>query len=244
MLWEPGWFDEEGALAHRSMLAWRSVEAQHVVSTMRLVDTPQEQDLLEQLLEESKPAMPEVAQPKHYLLVTPFRYSPLHASRFRPAKSKGQWYGAQSIYGACAEVAYWRHRFITDSAGLQNQVLLTEHSVFQGKLAGSSIHLGELPWTQARPAWTHGTDYSATHALAAEAQQRDVQWLAYESVRAPGQSCAVAFDPDCLHEPPPSLDSTIERWICKASRDSVMFTRGRHSYAWDFLETPPSAPWH
>ncbi len=49
--WQPGWFD--GAVASARMLAWRGVEAQHVVSTMRLVDTPQEQDLLEQLLEAS-----------------------------------------------------------------------------------------------------------------------------------------------------------------------------------------------
>ena len=50
------WFD--GAVAPRRMLAWRGVEAQHVVSTMRLVDTPAEQDLLEQLLEGSKPPVP------------------------------------------------------------------------------------------------------------------------------------------------------------------------------------------
>ncbi|WP_404299093.1 RES family NAD+ phosphorylase [Alicycliphilus denitrificans] len=216
------------------MAAWRGVEAQHVVSTLRLVDTVEEQDLLEQMLEGSKPALPESAQPKHYLLSTPFRYSPAHQSRFRPANAKGQWYGAQSVYGACAEVAYWRHRFILDSAGLLEQVLLTEHSIFQGVLEGESIDLMGQPWVQARSGWTHGSNYGETQAVAAEAQRREVQWLSYESVRAPGERCAVAFDVNCLYEPKQSLDCTIQRWVCKATRSSVMFTRDRESYVWDF----------
>ena len=34
MAWEPTWFDG-GSVAVRDQLAWRGVEAQHVVSTMR-----------------------------------------------------------------------------------------------------------------------------------------------------------------------------------------------------------------
>ena len=232
--WNPAWFDVAGAIAQRRMAAWRGVEAQHVVSTMRLVDTVQEQDLLEQLLEASKPAAPPAARPTHYLLSTPFRYHPTHPSRFRPAHAKGQWYGAQSVHAACAEVAYWRHRFILDSTGLLDQVLLTEHSIFQGVLEGSAIDLTVPPWVQARAQWTHGGDYGPTQAVAAAAQLRDVQWLRYESVRAPGEHCAVAFDVNALREPQPSLDHTIQRWVCKATRSSVMFTRGRERYAWDF----------
>lgn len=65
------------------MLAWRGVEAQHVASTMRLVDDPDEQLMLEQILEVSKPPKPAMKVPKHYLLATPFRYRPQHPSRFR-----------------------------------------------------------------------------------------------------------------------------------------------------------------
>lgn len=230
--WSEDWF--KGTIASRHMLAWRGVEAQHVVSTMRLVDTAQEQDVLESLLEASKPALPSTAKPKHYLLVTPFRYSPMHASRFRPPKAKGQWYGAENIYGACAEVAYWRHRFILDSAGLLDEVLLTDHSFFQAKIRGRSIDLMVEPWVQARAAWTHGSDYSANHAVAAAAQERGVQWLRYESVRAPGERCAVVFDPDGLSEPAGSLERTMQRWICKASRTSVMFMGGGKSFVWGF----------
>ncbi|MBS0508235.1 MAG: RES family NAD+ phosphorylase, partial [Proteobacteria bacterium] len=187
--WERFW--PEAGIGAQSMLAWRGVEAQHVVATMRLVDSAAEQDLLEQLLEASKPALPATHQPRHYLLLTPFRYRPHHASRFRPAHARGQWYGAQALFAACAEVAYWRHRFIRDSAGLLDQELLTEHSFFQAAIDGLALDLMASPWNQARDLWTQGDDYAATQAVAAGAQQRGAQWLAYESARASGQRCAV-----------------------------------------------------
>jgi hypothetical protein len=37
---------------------WRVVEAQHRAATMRLVDTLEEQALLEELIEEAKPPLP------------------------------------------------------------------------------------------------------------------------------------------------------------------------------------------
>ena len=50
--------------------AWRMVEAQHIASTMKIVDNDDEQDLLESLLEDSKPQQPEKAENLHYLLKT------------------------------------------------------------------------------------------------------------------------------------------------------------------------------
>jgi hypothetical protein len=50
-------------------------------------------------------------------------------SRFRSVTSPGIWYGADEAYCACAEVAYWRQRFLLDSAGLMKQALSTEHSM-------------------------------------------------------------------------------------------------------------------
>lgn len=231
--WDQKWFDAP-FLQPRQVVAWRGVEAQHVVSTMRLVDTPHEQDVLEQLLEGSKAQMPPTRHAKHYLLVTPFRYNPHHASRFRPAHAKGQWYGAVDLEAACAEVAYWRHRFIQDSTGLADEELLTEHTFFQGAVSGASLDLMAPPWVAMRERWTHGSDYAATQALSAEAQGRGVQWLQYESARAPGCGCVVVFDPEALFEPAGGLDSTKQTWHCKATGSHVMFTRGRQRWGWVF----------
>ena len=81
------WMRCEGPSRLSALLltAWRVVEAQHKVSTRRLVDTLDEQRLLEQIVDEVKPPIP--AGPGfaglHYLLSTPFRHPPLrHGSRF------------------------------------------------------------------------------------------------------------------------------------------------------------------
>src|SRR5690349_24755031 len=97
-----------------SLKAWRAVEAQHVVSTLRLTgNDPEQQDLLERILEESKPALPAAAEGLHYLLATPFRYPPLRSgSRFRAWPDPGVLYAALERRTACAEMGYWRWRFV------------------------------------------------------------------------------------------------------------------------------------
>ena len=236
--WKTEWWD--GGVALATPLAWRGVEAQHVVATLRLVDTAAEQDLLEQLIEGSKPALPTTPgtpndqPPKHHLLTTPFRDSPEHESRFHPRRAKGQWYRAEALQVACAEVAWWRHRFVLDSAGLIDQELLTEHTFFQAAIAGPAIDLMAPPWNAERFTWTHGSNYTATRALAQAATPRGVHWLAYESACAPGGRCAVALTPDCLSEPPDGLERSMLTWHCKATKGAVLFTRGRERYGWAF----------
>jgi hypothetical protein len=225
--WDEAWF--EHLLPDLAMLAWRGVEAQHVVSTMRLVDTLAEQAVLEALLERSKPALPPAAVPPHYLLATPFRYRPLHPSRLRRGGSAGLWYGAASLRTACAEVAYWRWRFLMDSAGLQTQVLLTEHSFFQAGVQGRALDLTSPPWTWAREAWTHPDDYRAPQALAEAARGRAVQWIRYESVRDPGGICAAVLDVAALQMAGSAAPQT---WHCKTTRSAVLMVRDSERHEW------------
>ena len=81
---------------------WRGVETQYASSSLQLVDSHAEHDVLEQLLEASKPPLPDDApRGQHFLLSTPFRYTPGQGSRFRAAGSLGIWYGARELKAAC-----------------------------------------------------------------------------------------------------------------------------------------------
>ena len=53
--------------------AWRVVESQHIVSTRKLVDSDEEQTVLEDLIEKVKPPAPvgDSFTGLHYLLMTP-----------------------------------------------------------------------------------------------------------------------------------------------------------------------------
>ena len=228
-VWDPAWFAE--SITGLGMAAWRGVEAQHVVSTMRLVDTLDEQAELERILERSKPALPPTAVPRHYLLSTPFRYRPLHGSRFRKAGTGGLWYGAATLRNACAEVAYWRWRFLMDSAALVGQALHTEHTFFEAQVLGRAIDLSSLPWSSCRPAWTDPSDYSATHAVADAARSQQVQWIRYESVRDPAGLGAAVLDVEALsvQQPMPQLT-----WHCKTTRNAVLMVHDQDRFAWAF----------
>lgn len=94
---------------------WRVVEAQHISSSRDLVDTLEEHDLLEELIEESKPS---IAKDKHYLIFSPFRYPPLkYGSRFGSLYEPSLWYGSLELETAFAEVAYYRLQFFRDCEG-------------------------------------------------------------------------------------------------------------------------------
>ncbi len=226
--WSEAWFD---TAAERAALAWRGVEAQHIVATMRLVDTLDEQAVLERLLEASKPALQAADKPRHYLLSTPFRYRSPSASRFRRAGAAGVWYGAETLQAAAAEVAHWRWRFLAASDGLQDQALVTEHTFFQARVRGTAIDLTAPPWLKHRARWAHDTDYGATQGLAQAARECGVQWIRYESARHPEGRCAAVFDVEALQLPVPPVQQT---WHCKATRSSVLMLHGEDRLAWAY----------
>jgi len=225
--WQQTWFEP---VARRRMRAWRGVEAQHIVATMRLVDSLEEQELLERLLEKSKPALPKGGA-KHYLLTTPFRYRPALGSRFRRPGALGVWYGAETVRTACAEVAYWRWRFLSDSEGLAAADLLTEHTLFCATVDGGAIDLLSTPWAGQRTRWMHPTDYGATQALADAAAAESVQWIRYESARDPAGICCAVLDVAALDE----LDLAGQQtWHCRATREAVRMVHGDERFEWRY----------
>ena len=164
---------------------WRAVEAQHVASTMALVDSVAEQTVLERLIEGSKPPVPrEVARfGLHWLLFTPFRYAPPPGgSRFRGPNDPGVFYGAEHARTACAEVGYWRWRHLRDTPGIAAMPPRPQ-TVFKVPVAGAANDLRASPFVRDRECWTHRSDYGDCQAIGRVAREAGVQWLRYESVR-------------------------------------------------------------
>ena len=222
--WNPGWVQEH--TQHLSMHAFRMVETQHIAATMRLVDSAAEQDLLEHMLDDSKPPLPPEALGTHYLLAAPFRYLPPTGSRFRSPHMPGIWYGADDPYCACAEIAYWRQRFLLDSAGLVQQHLYTDHSLYEAAVQGRAIDLQLPPWSQAEALWQHPSDYTETQKLGAMVRDAgNVAWIRYASVRAPAHVCAAVFDPRSLTML--TAEGRYEQWHCHTTCDRVTLSNGR-----------------
>jgi len=66
------------------------------------------------------------------------------------------------------------------------------------------------------------------------ARQADQERLAQGSaVRVPDECCAVVLKPDCLFEPEPSLEHTLQCRACKPTRASVMLMGHGQRFMWD-----------
>jgi hypothetical protein len=200
---------------------WRVVEAQHRASTMRLVDTLDEQRTLEDLLEASKPPLPADAARLHWLLATPFRYPapPPVGSRFRGIGDPGVWYGADSVHTALAEVAYWRLRFLADSP-LTPDLPPVPHTAFRASISGTAIVLFQSPFTAQRKRWEDPASYAATQGLAREARAGGVALIRYRSVRDSAHRPAVAvLTPKAFRKSAP-LEQ--RNWLLKVGRRQVL----------------------
>jgi len=209
------------AMRRLSATPWRVVEAQHRASTMRLVDTLDEQAALEELIDESKPPLPGDVARLHYLLATPFRYPapPPSGSRFRGIGDPGIWYGADVVHTALAEVAYWRLRFLADSPATPDLPPVS-HTAFRAGVAGSAIVLAEPPFERQRKQWEDAADYTATQALARTAREAGVALIRYRSVRDPEHRAAVAvLTPKAFRKSEPIEQHT---WLIKVTRERVL----------------------
>lgn len=171
---------------------WRAVESQHRISTMKLVDTLEEQAALEALLEPLKPPVPVECRQLDFLLFTPFRYgAPYpHGSRFRSEGfTPGVFYGSEAPETAVAEMAFHRLLFFADAPGVPWPRNAGEYTVFSvAYRTTAALDLTEPPLVRDRALWRRRTDYKACQALAERARSAGIEVLRYESVRAPAES--------------------------------------------------------
>jgi hypothetical protein len=209
---------------------WRAVEAQHIASTLRLVANAGEQILLERLLEQTKPPVPGDADDLHYLLATPFRYSSPIGSRFRAPADSGIWYGAEAQRTACAELGFWRWRFLMDSDSLQS-IGPSPQTVFRAAIDGRLVDLTESPFKRSRAEWTHSREYGSTQDFARVAREAAIDAIRYESVRDPEHAAAVAvLRPSCFKPRKPLEQHT---WFLTVRRSAVVWQREGETVEFD-----------
>ena len=215
---------------------WRSVETQREVATLALVDNdPDEQALLEALLDEHKPPVPAGAQHVHYLLSTPFRYpaSPPNGTRFVRPGALGMLYAAENKATAMAESGYWQYRFINASDGLRDTHVSLQRTLFQVDVAGNAVDLRLPPFNSTPDAWSQPDNYSATHDVGTHARENgNVDLILYESVRDPQHGLCVAVVQMRAFKRLKPLAS--EEWHLTILSDHVLFRRGRETVSFRF----------
>jgi hypothetical protein len=164
---------------------------------MKLVDTLAEQDLLESIVERTKPLVPPGCAHLHYLLATPFRYGAAYprGSRFRrPGHTPGVFYASRAPATAVAEMAFHRLLFFAESPGTPWPVNAAEYTAFASEIrTRAALDLTKPPLVRQRAQWMHCTDYEACQHLAEQARTAAIDAIVYSSVRDPAGGSNVAI---------------------------------------------------
>jgi RES domain len=199
--------------------SWRVVEAQHQVSTRKLVDSAEEQALLEELIDRVKP--PDLTGGRmHYLLFTPFRYQPLrYGSRFGGRHERGIWYGAETRKTAFAEVSYYRLLFLEGTRAPLG-VVTTSLTAFTVRMRTTrGVDLVAPPFDAHRKTIASPVKYTASQVLGTAMRDAGVELFRYPSARdAEGGVNIGAFVPAVFGSAKPH---GFETWHCTATRERV-----------------------
>lgn len=220
------WAECEGNTFQKSfdLEAWRMVEAQHISSSRDLVESREEHDLLEHLLEESKPP---IMPNKHYLIYTPFRYPPLaYGSRFGNTLEPSLWYGSLELQTALAEVAFYRLKFFDDTEAHLGyiEIPMTAYKAYMQTERG--IDLTELPFKRYEDQISNKTSYQHSQFLGSQMREAKIDAFIYTSARDNqcGKNVA-SFRPEVFKMKNKQYITTMQNWRCIANEHVIEFSR-------------------
>ncbi len=203
---------------------YRLVESQEQVATLGYVDTLDEQALLEEMLENTKPVYKEDLTAYHYLLSTPFRYPPLKwGSRFGGVHEPSLFYGGSSVDVTLAESAYYRFVFWNSMAGtpIKNQIR-SEHSLFSVDYQSQhGVSLHQAPFDNYEHEIFSPTQYTQSQQLGSAMRASGVEAFEYPSARDPQKgSCVGLFTAHAFRHKQPK---NMTQWLCETAANEVLF---------------------
>ncbi|GAB4223805.1 MAG: RES family NAD+ phosphorylase [Acidobacteriota bacterium] len=201
---------EARALAARPV---RVVEGQHVLATRRLVDSREEQELLESLLERVKPPLADDVRHLHYLLAAPFRYPPLrHGTRFGRPTERGILYASERVATAMAEVAYYRFVFREHTSARLPPTSVELTSFRVALETPRALDLLRPPYAERADEISSPTSWRASQEIGAAARRAGIEVLRYRSARDPrGGANLAVLAPRAIADPQPRR---LENWQC------------------------------
>jgi len=206
--------------------AWRAVESQHVTSTRKLVDSDDEQQVLEALIDTAKPPWPAGRRfvGLHYLLATPFRHPPLrYGSRFGTRRERGIFYCAEAQATVFAEKAYYVLLFL-EGTEANIEPLTRPLTVFQVRVSTKKgADLTRAPFDAHVARVSSPSSYRDSQPLGAAMREARVAAFRFTSARDPDGGANLG-----LFEPVFSTKKPInaQQWICTATRDRVELEPG------------------
>ncbi len=206
--------------------AWRITEAQSLLSIQKLVDSHEEQMLLENMLAESRLHTSHEFNKFHALLITPFRQPPLqHGSRFGHLFEESLWYGSLHLETAMSETAFYRFNFLRGTKAPLQEVRSLFTAFSAEVKASRGIDLTSPPFLEYSPLISSPTSYKISQSLGKSMREAGLKAFCYHSARTQTPAINIAlFTPTAfLHKKPNPL--SFQTWQCMATQKRVTFSR-------------------
>jgi len=204
---------------------FRVAESQQKVATNTLVDTLEEQKMLEEMLDRIKPNIPQDCEQFDYLIYTPFRYPPLkHGSRFGKKIHPSIFYGSKNLEAAFAELAYYRFVYYDGMmTAPKKKQKVTQHTSFSVNLqTQGGIALNEIPFDQYKNEISDPASYAISQKLGEEMRDNSVEAFSYYSARAVNQINVGIYTCKAITNSEPR---NLKHWSC-ITRDKSVTIRG------------------
>ncbi len=216
------------------------MEHQATIATMHVVQgNLAKHDILESVLEDSKPALPDDTAGLHWLAATPFRYMRARESRWGRTGTRGIWYGALSQEVALRECIFHRRAFFGAYDADKPHTL--EMSLIQAKVdTKAAVDFSDSRFNRIRKKIEDPDDYSACHAKAEVALKSGAHLIVYNSARTPDTSsdrrCVAVMSPQAFGKPAIicegktvslSVDDKHVRAYFNTSRTTIEFSQER-----------------
>lgn len=206
----------------------RLVENQEQKVTLPLTDNLAEHDVLEQMLEDSKPepgAHRKLAT-LDYLLRAPWRYPPLPwGSRFGRRFEPSLFYGALGKSALFAEAAYYRFVFFAGMETPFRDRVISQFTVFEAMYrTGAGLDLSQPPFDAHERVLRDPANYRPCQVLGSLLRARGVEAILYLSARTRDDCLNVAlYTPDALRS---RKHRNPRPGICESAQDRVSFRFG------------------
>jgi hypothetical protein len=226
------WEEVKGAnfVTNIHLTSWRIVEDQSRSTTRKFVSTSSEHDILEKLLDQSKPKIKyyddEIYfKDLHYLLCTPFRYPPLPwGSRFGTRFERALLYASVDLTTAMSEVAFYRLAFLKASEGQLGGKTVSYTAFKIAIMSDRYINLCASPFKDFEEQISSQTDYRNAQALGGKMRANGVECFQYTSARDPHKKANIGvFSPKALlHNK--KIETTFEYLNCYSTKEVVEFS--------------------
>lgn len=217
-------FNEQTRLCSYSDKVWRMVETQETAATLKLVDSMEEQSVLEQLLDEVKPPYRSGTEDMHYLLKTAFRYPPLkYGSRFGTRLMPSFFYASEEFETVLAETAYYRFVFLHDMQQAYDHGFDSNHSMFSVTLKSTTcLDLCTESYKPIASEIAAPQGYAVCQAIGDWAvNQAGAELIRYPSARRQNAVNIAVAEPSSIRSKAPN---TRQAWLCRTSEEKISFS--------------------